>query len=235
MRGLHITAVTRTEPGNRPWFHESVSINGGSRQTGLHADLMRELANRAGFTYEITGMHARRYFRPRKLWQSAAHPPSAFLPEMSWTQYLVVAVDKFDLSLDWYKQVLDKCFIHGFAMYRWLEQHERVSLGIRCPYSFMDLSLLAVARAVARDDTFFEMFVRVMSPFDYQARSHVRAPQVCVRLHMCAALAHVHRCQPWDWCGLYFPRGTNPGRGRNQQGRGAVPAQKPRGAKAARA
>eukprot|EP00588_Corethron_pennatum_P018715 CAMPEP_0194306800 /NCGR_PEP_ID=MMETSP0171-20130528/3806_1 /TAXON_ID=218684 /ORGANISM="Corethron pennatum, Strain L29A3" /LENGTH=566 /DNA_ID=CAMNT_0039058647 /DNA_START=125 /DNA_END=1825 /DNA_ORIENTATION=+ len=84
LRGVHLTAVaTQQRPENQAWFSEPVNNTDTMQMTGFHAELMKAVAARAGFTFEI--------------WE---HPRSAFKPGMSWTEYATVAGEKFDLMVD---------------------------------------------------------------------------------------------------------------------------------------
>ena len=78
LRGIHITAVAAVDAPI--WIDEKAD----GTQSGFHPELMRALADSAGFTYTI-----------------AVHERDAFKPELTWSEYLERSTLKFDINLGW--------------------------------------------------------------------------------------------------------------------------------------
>ena len=94
LRGVHVTALTRqahadAHQHDKAWFFEAPD----GTQTGLHVDLMREVAASAGFTYTIV----------------AVPPEGGPDQSLSWNDYLNQSAAKFDINLDWCH--LSRCFL----------------------------------------------------------------------------------------------------------------------------
>mmetsp|Transcript_23890 Transcript_23890/g.59509 ORF Transcript_23890/g.59509 Transcript_23890/m.59509 type:complete len:538 (-) Transcript_23890:370-1983(-) len=128
LAGMHLSMVTPLY--DPPWFDEPVNNTDPSRMTGFHAELAALLAEQAGFTYTIT-----------------SHPLSAFEPDLSWTAYLDSALNKYDLSLDW-----------------WLSTDARWKKRIRTPYPFLDLSLVSGTYGAVAESSMVQRIWEITNP-----------------------------------------------------------------------
>ena len=80
LRGKHLTFVTAIH--DAAWFDE----NKNGEQSGFHSEVMKMLAQEAGFTYTIVAV------------------PTKSFAGMSWNEYLDVSTDIFDICLDYWTQ-----------------------------------------------------------------------------------------------------------------------------------
>ena len=78
-----------------------IACDGDGTCTGFHVDLMDALAQRAGFTYQITGVN----------WEAIG----------SWTEYLVSSMYLFDGNLDWWLETPSRVARSVKCPYRFLD------------------------------------------------------------------------------------------------------------------
>ena len=67
---------------------------------------------------------------------------------MSWTEYLDTSTTVYDANLDW-----------------WLQTNSRSRMGLRCPFTFLDLSLSASMMMKNKKPKFWDTFWKFASPF----------------------------------------------------------------------
>ena len=130
LRGLHLTMLTPLY--DPPWFDEPIGNTDPALMTGLHASLAAELAKSAGFTYTIV-----------------SHPLSSFEPDLSWTDYLLLASQRYDLVLDW-----------------WAQTQQRTAMGLTSPYTFLDMSIVPATRlGKSEGESLTDLMGIAMKPF----------------------------------------------------------------------
>lgn len=136
LKGLHLTTVTILSEGAEYWFYEPRSNTGAGADPRLQT----------GFHAELMHALAR---RGGFSFEIVSVPNSSFAPELTYTEMASVATTKYDLSLDW-----------------WLQTPERLKIGLRWPFAFMDLSVIAAKRATLKQPSFWSNFLSFGLPFD---------------------------------------------------------------------
>lgn len=113
------------------WYYEDED----GTPHGFHSDLADALSRAAGFEYTVV-----------------AHESALFQAQnITWDEYLYLAVDAFDASLEW-----------------WLQTPDRMST-TRIPFPFLDLSIVSSKYVNASTDPFTAVtFLHPFDPFTYR-------------------------------------------------------------------
>jgi hypothetical protein len=161
LRGEHLHIVSAL--WDPKWFDEPVGNADPALQTGFNVRLLKLLADRAGFTYTIHSV-----------------PLSAFSPELSWSEYLDVSLDKFDLNLD-----------------TWLATEERAKQGMATPLALWDMSLVSMVRAASVEPGMWNRAVCFSAPLSGQLLCAFALASIAARL-FCSAFERDRATGAWS-------------------------------------